>query len=185
MKHKINLYAAYKAHQTEKKAAGSGLVMFSVIIALGFVIAALGFRLTLDRNLLRDENTKLQAYIDNAIVSDTYETIVTLQEKTESIIKVVDIVEEGKALLQEKQHLTMEILDTFYKMLKPGVQIESSNFALPGVTLNVSYSDQKSIQEYIKSLEKLEIVQAVISEYVDNNDESLSTTLVITLRGSY
>lgn len=185
MKNKINLYSTFKARQTEKKSAGSGLIMFSVIIALGMVIAALGFRLTLDRNILRDENIKLQTYVDNAITSEAYKSILLKQEKTDSIIKVVDIVKEGKSLLEEKQHLTMDILDTFYKLLKPGMQINSSNFALPGVTLNVTYTDQKLIHEYIKSLEELEIVQTVISEYVENYDGSLSSTLVITLRGSF
>lgn len=185
MKNRMNLYASYKAYQTQKKSAGSGLIMFSIILVLGLIIGALGLRLTFERNILREQNSKLQSYLDNAIASNAYERIMSQQQKTDSITKVLDIVGEGKVILDEKQHLTMEILDTFYVMLPEGLQISSSNFALPGVTLQLAYKDQKIVQDYIRSLEKLEMIQAIVSEYVTNTDGSLNSTLVITLRGSY
>lgn len=185
MKKKINLYESFKLLQTKKKAAGSGLVMFSIILIIGLIIGAIGIRLNLEKNSLSTQVTSLENNVSSAKASQNYLDLQKNQEQIDAINNTITILQEGKEILNQKKSIDMEAIEKFYAIIPDKVEILEANILLPMVTLTLSYTNQKDLHKYLTELDEMSEVNSVSSKTINSKEGILNTMVLITMKGSY
>lgn len=185
MKKKINLYGSYKDYQTKKKAAGSGLLVFSIILVLGLLIGAVGIRLNLEKKALSNEVSNLQNNVTSALTNQSYLDLQKNQEKIDAVNKTVTILNEGTKILDQKKSIDIETIDSFYSSLPDGVEITEASIQLPLISLTLNYKEQKEVHMYLMHLADMDEINSVSSKSIVSKEGTLSTMVILTMKGSY
>lgn len=184
MKKKINLYKAYQQQLISKRAVGAGLKMFSFILAIGVIIAAMGLRLTLDRDAITKDNATLSANIAAWNQNEKYEKVKQNQEAMKTLATLQSALDQTKSVLDKKEHFSEAFIQALYDVRPEGVTIRFLQFTKPTLSIQVSYNHQANLDMYVRKLKKIENVKAISSERVVQKEGVFETEITIILRGT-
>lgn len=191
MKKSINLYDVYRKQQKIKQSVGTGTTMLVITMILALLIGAVGLRLTLDRNSLRNDNQDMMADITNASKVQKYQEILKLQESVNQLSGIESKIDSVKSILDQKNPITRGMLEDIYSNRPSSVDFEFVSIELPIVVLQVVYTCQSGLTDYIKTLESLDYVEYIESKALSliEDDAACKTTyqtdITIYLGGNY